>query len=308
MTQTAVKSPNLFSMTGYARAEGRHADTGTEWVWDLRSVNGKGLDIRCRLPSGCEGLEKTVRDRLGAALVRGSINLTLTINRSATQQALRVNEDWLVKLIEASRQVCAQHGDAVDKPTFDGLLQVKGVIEASDPVSPCVEDEAALQALMLKDLDLAIAQLKEARQQEGERMAEVVTGLISGISALVRQAETNASVRDEALRDRLQRQVRDLLAAQSDVSGERLAQELAILATRYDIREELDRLKSHIQAAYDLLAQGTAIGRKFDFLCQEFNREANTLCSKASDAQLTAVGLELKTVIDRLREQIQNIE
>ncbi len=295
----------LVSMTGYARVEGR-ADDGTAWVWDLRSVNGKSLDARLRLPPGCEPLEKPVRDRLAQSVQRGSVSVSLTLSRPAAAQGLAINRAWLETLIAAAEDVRARHPGAVAPPAFDGLLQVKGVIDTAE-APPEEGAEAALHARLLADFDRAAAALAAARADEGARIGAVVAEHIDAVARLVAAAEATEAARPEARKDRLARQVAELLDT-TTLPEERVAQELALLVTRFDIREELDRLASHIVAARALLAEATGIGRKFDFLCQEFNREANTLCSKSSDAALTAVGLELKTVIDRLREQIQNIE
>lgn len=295
----------LVSMTGYARVEGR-ADDGTAWVWDLRSVNGKSLDARLRLPPGCEPLEKPVRDRLAQSVQRGSVSVSLTLSRPAAAHGLAINRVWLETLIAAAAETCARHPGAVTPPAFDGLLQVKGVIDTAE-APPEEGAEAALHARLLADFDRAADALAAARAEEGARIGAVVAEHIDAVARLVAAAEATEAARPEARKDRLARQVAELLDA-TTLPEERIAQELALLVTRFDIREELDRLASHIVAARALLAEASGIGRKFDFLCQEFNREANTLCSKSSDAALTAVGLELKTVIDRLREQIQNIE
>lgn len=300
---TATKA--LVSMTGYARVEGR-AEDGAAWVWDLRSVNGKSLDVRLRLPSGCEPLEKPLRDRLAQSLQRGSVSVSLSLARPVAAQGLAINKPWLETLIAAAAETCARHPGAVTPPRFDGLLQVKGVIDIAE-APPEDGVEAALHAQLLADFDRAAAALAAARAEEGARIGAVVADHIDTIARLVAAAEATDAARPEARKERLARQVAELLEA-ATLPEERIAQELALLVTRFDIREELDRLASHIAAARALIAEAVGIGRKFDFLCQEFNREANTLCSKSSDAALTAVGLELKTVIDRLREQIQNIE
>jgi uncharacterized protein (TIGR00255 family) len=306
---TAKDTAPLQSMTGYARSEGRDDSLGLEWVWDIRSVNStKGLDIRCRLPSGMDSLEKQVREALSGCFVRGSVHVSLQIRTDIAQAAWQINEDWLQTLVEQTKHWCRRHPDALSKPTFDGLLQVKGVIEAADPVQTVEDNSEVVIACLRQALDAVVAELLLARSQEGAKLYDVVDGLIADISGLIQQAEDCSAARSDAIKARLQRQVHEMMETQSEISSDRLAQELAILATRYDIREELDRLKIHVVSARELLAQGKGIGRKFDFLCQEFNREANTLCSKSSDSKLTAVGLELKTVIDRLREQIQNIE
>ena len=291
-------------MTGYARTEGR--DETQAWVWDLRSVNGKGLDVRCRLPAGFETLDRPVRERLAKAFSRGSVNVGLTVSRAAGAGAgLAIDRAWLDALIALAEDAARAHPGL--RPTSVGeLIQVRGVAEPAD--APAGDEEtAARDASILAGFDAAVAALAAARRAEGSRIAEVVAALVEEIAALVDAAAASAAAQPAALKDRLRRQVAELLEA-SALPEARIAAEAALLATRFDVREELDRLKSHIAAARNLLAQKGPVGRRFDFLCQEFNREANTLCSKSADAELTAVGLDLKTAIDRLREQIQNIE
>lgn len=299
------ETKGLVSMTGYARIEGR-ADDGTAWVWDLRSVNGKSLDARLRLPPGCEALEKPVRERLAQAAQRGSVSISLSLARPVAASGLSINRAWLETLIQSAAETLAGHPGAVAPPSFDGLLQVKGVIETAE-APPEDGAEAVLHARLLADFDSAASALAAARAEEGARLAAVVADHIDTIAGLVDAAAACEAARADTRKARLARAVADLLET-TTLPEDRLTQELALLVTRFDVREELDRLASHIAAARALLAEASGIGRKFDFLCQEFNREANTLCSKSADAALTAVGLELKTVIDRLREQIQNIE
>lgn len=293
----------LMSMTGFARADGAHA--GYRWSWELRSVNGKGLDIRLRLPPGFDALEVAARERIGAVLSRGNLQIGLTIQKETPSATLRVNEPLLAELIALMRRV----GDEIEAapPSLDGLLGLRGVLETVETEDDA-EVKAALQERLIADLDIALAALVAARQHEGDALATVLSGHLSEVETLTAAAEANPARAPEAIRRRLEEQVRALLDASASFDADRLHQEAVLLATRADIREEIDRLKAHVAAARDLLAAGGPVGRRLDFLAQEFNREVNTLCSKANDRSLTAIGLDLKAVVDQFREQIQNLE
>ncbi|MEJ1158531.1 YicC/YloC family endoribonuclease [Prosthecomicrobium sp. N25] len=293
----------LNSMTGFAREDG--AAAGQRWTWELRSVNGKGLDVRLRLPPGLERLEIPVRERAGKRLTRGNCSFTLTVHRDQAGVGLKINEAALAAVVEAMKMVAARIDAA--PPTLDGILAVKGVVETAD----LEEDEAtrtAFDAAVLAGLDKALGGLATARGREGRSIADVLNGHIDTIERLARAAEACPARRPEAIRDRLAEQVRALLDSVPSLDPQRLHQEAVLIATRADIREELDRLFAHVEEGRRLLRDGGPVGRRLDFLAQEFNREANTLCSKANDRELTAIGLDLKTVVDQLREQIQNIE
>jgi uncharacterized protein (TIGR00255 family) len=290
-------------MTGFARADG-HED-GLSWVWELKSVNGKALDLRFRLPPGSEPLELPLRAGLAQKLKRGAVSVTLNVTRGAATGGLRVNREALAQVTALAQELVAQ-GKAAP-PRADGLLALRGVIESGEEV----EDEArrALrQQALLRSFESALAQLAVMRMAEGARLIPVLEERLAEIARLVAAAENNASVQPEALKARLAAMVGELLGATPMLTPERLAQEAALLIAKADIREELDRLAAHIVAAQELLAEGGPIGRRFDFLCQEFNREANTLCSKSADVGLTRVGLALKAAIEQLREQVQNLE
>lgn len=293
----------LMSMTGFARSAG--AGFGYRWAWELRSVNGKGLDIRLRLPPGHDALDQPARERVGARLHRGNVQGTLTLQREASATTLKVNEELLASLLGLMRRV----GSEIDAspPSLDGILSMRGVVETveaeDDPKSA-----AALAAQLLDDLDVALSELVVARAREGAALGTVVAGRLDEIDRLRRLAEASPARTPEAIRARLVDQVSALLDAAPALDPDRLHQEAVLLATKADIREELDRLEAHVAAAREMLAGGGAIGRRLDFLAQEFGREANTLCSKANDRSLTAIGLDLKTAIDQLREQIQNLE
>jgi len=293
-------------MTGFARVDGRAG--ARAWIWELKSVNGRGLELRFRLPPGFDAIEPEIRALAQSKLVRGNVTLNLQLMEAAdaAPPAYRLNEALLEQLLAVGAKLEAR---GIGAPRLDGLLAVRGVVE---PVAGAVEDEAvrtAVEAAMKQSFATALDQLVKSRSGEGAKLAGILNGMLDEITALVGKAAAIEAVRPEALRKRLRQQLDDLLAQSPPVSEDRLAQELALQVTRLDVREELDRLKAHIETTRGLLAgNDRGVGRKLDFLAQEFNREANTLCSKAFDAGLTAVGLELKLVIDRLREQAQNVE
>ena len=294
----------LNSMTGFARTEG-DSDACT-WVWEAKSVNAKGLDVRVRLPHGFDRLEQTVRERGKKQFQRGNISVNLNIRWERPQASYRVDVDTLDRLLSVVPELRDRVPD-IAAPSVDGLLGLKGVIEAVEDTLDEASQEA-LEAILLDGLDRTLAALKDARGEEGARLSEVVTAQLTAIAGQCSAAGDLAALRPDAIRARLLEQVRELADAVPPLSEERLAQEAAVLMLKADIREELDRLQAHLEAADELVAGEGAVGRRFDFLCQEFNREANTLCSKSSDVALTRVGLELKTTIDQLREQVQNIE
>lgn len=292
------------SMTGFARAT-VEAD-GIHYAWELKSVNGKGLDMRLRLPSGFEGLEQRARQRIQAGFVRGNIQAVLAVSGGAAGvPAMVVNEAFLKDVAELAQRLQAQYGAA--PASADGLLALKGVLQQVETVD---DEEAASgrNEAVLACLDEALAALKLTRRQEGEELRRLLSGHFDRIAELTERAEADPSRSLPAIRERLSAQVRLLLEASPPLDEDRLHAEAAFLATKADIREEIDRLRTHVASARALLAAGGAIGRRLDFLSQEFNREANTLCSKSNAAAVTAIGLELKTVIDQFREQVQNLE
>lgn len=296
----------ISSMTGFARTGADQSAPPIAWTWEARSVNGKGLDVRLRLPPGYEALEIPARDLAGKRIARGNLSLTLQVRMGAESGAAgyTVNRALLDQLMDLARDLPPH----IAPPTFDGLLAVRGVLQAVDEAEMDDATRAAHHAAVLASLDDALAALVAARIEEGTRMAAVLAGHLDTIESLTAQAADTAQMRPEAARDRLREQVAALLDASPALPEDRLAQECAVLATRLDVREELDRLCAHIAQARALLAEAGPCGRRLDFLCQEFNREANTLCSKAQDTTLTRIGLDLKAVIDQLREQVQNIE
>ncbi|MCE1237150.1 MAG: YicC family protein [Hyphomicrobiales bacterium] len=293
----------LYSMTGFARRDGTAGSQ--RWTWELRSVNGKGLDVRLRLPPGLDRLEIQARRRLSDRLVRGNVQAALTLTRETQATTLRINDEVLEAVLAAMNRIA----DKIDAtaPTLDGILAIKGVLETSE-----VEDDedarAALDAALLAGLDGAVEDLVAARAGEGAAIGRVLLGQVDEIERLTAAAEAHPARTPEAIRARLAEQVEALMGAVPALDPQRLAQEAVLIATRADIREELDRLTAHIAEARRLLTGGGAVGRRLDFLTQEFNRETNTLCSKANVRDLTGIGLDLKAVVDQLREQIQNIE
>ena len=294
----------LSSMTGFARTGGQ--DGACSWTWEIKSVNAKGLDVRCRLPGGFERLEPPARDRVKKMFRRGNITLNLNVTRDKGGAGFRVNQAVLEELLAILPEIQKRIPGA-GAPSPDGLLGLRGVIE---PIEEDLSDEAreALETTILADLDAALEGLAEMRGDEGSRLVPAIESFLDDIGRLCGRAEELAAAQPDAIRERLKTQVQELLEDVPAIPEERLIQEAALLMSKADLREELDRLKAHQEAARQLVASDNAVGRKLDFLCQEFNREANTLCSKSQDIELTRVGLELKAAIEQLREQVQNIE
>jgi uncharacterized protein (TIGR00255 family) len=290
-------------MTGYASADG--AMGNASWSWELKSVNGRSLEVRCRLPSFLENLEPMVRARLNERFKRGTVNASLTFNRPPGTLKLRLNPavvDQLEDIIEAiAVRIRAE------TPRLDGLLGIKGVVESVEE-EEAEEILAAREEAILATLDAAIAALAQTRSQEGERLAAILSGHLDTADKAVKSAHASAALQPQAIHSKLAAQIAALLDSVPQLSEERIAQEAALLAARADVREELDRLTAHLSACRGLVNEGGAIGRRLDFLCQELNREANTICSKSTDMALTRAGLDLKTVIDQFREQVQNVE
>jgi uncharacterized protein (TIGR00255 family) len=293
----------LSSMTGFARAHGVH---GTwRWHWEVRSVNARGLDLRVRLPEGFESLEQPTRILASERFTRGGVSTTLTVDSDANRGAIRINQEALGQVLEALRSL--EGIVRADPPRLDGILALRGVIEIQQTESTEFE-LGARDAALLSNLTQALDNLATARKEEGARLHSVLNAQVAKLAELVDQATNLASSHPEMLQNKLKASLALLTSNQSGVSADRIAQEVALLLVRADIREELDRLRAHLAQAKDLLASKTAQGRRLDFLAQEFNREANTLCSKSSDVQLTRIGLEMKTTIDQFREQVQNVE
>ena len=293
----------IASMTGFARAEGH--DGPLSWAWELKSVNSKSLDLRFRVPPGFDALELPLRALVTQRLKRGSISAGLSVARAAGAGNLRVNREALAVVIRLANELAAEVEAA--PPRIDGLLALRGVLESGDETP----DEGARERQM-KQLTESFAQALEGlaamRLSEGMRLEAVLTERLDEIAVLVKDAEDAAATQPAAIRARIKELIAALTDAVPALPEERLAHEAALVIAKADIREELDRLHAHLDAARSLMKEGGAIGRRFDFLCQEFNREANTLCSKSADLELTRIGLALKAAIEQLREQVQNIE
>lgn len=293
----------LASMTGFARTQGTSG--AWSWAWELKSVNGKGLDVRLRLPAGWEGLENALRQTAGRVLTRGNVNANLSLTRADPEVSVRVNEDVLRAIAQSVRRVADELG--APPVQLESLIGLKGVMEISEAQDSDTA-RAALETAIVTGFEQALAELAAMRAQEGAALALVLGERLSGIAALTAAAEANPARRPEAIRAKLADQIRVLMDTGANFDPDRLHQEALMIASKVDVREELDRLVTHVAAARAMLAEGGAIGRRLDFLAQEFNRETNTLCSKANDVSLTAIGLELKGLVEQFREQVQNIE
>lgn len=291
------------SMTGFARADG--AVGNVSWHWEVRSVNGRGLDIRLRVPPGFEGLEPRIREILGKRIARGSLTVNLGVRRAHGQAQIQLNEIALKQVLDALDRL--RQAVPVGPPSAEALLGIKGVLELVEPEESDAEAAARAEA-MLTNLGEALDGMVRARAEEGRRLQAVVSDQLATIEKLVAAVERLPARAPEAIRQRLIEQVERLMETGATLDEGRLYQEAALLATRADAEEEIKRLTAHISAARELLQSHEPAGRRLDFLAQEFNREANTLCSKSNDVDTTRAGLELKAVIDQMREQVQNIE
>jgi uncharacterized protein (TIGR00255 family) len=291
------------SMTGFAREAG--ATGPYQWAWEIKTVNGRGLDVRLRTPPGYDSFGEEARQQIQKALSRGMCQLNLTVTRAATTPRARVNEGMLAALAEAIGRLKLPEG--VRPASVDGLLAVRGVVDIEDE-----DDDQELAGAVAQDLRAAvgrmIASLQEARRGEGRALAAVVEGHLTAIEQLVADADACPARQPDAVRARLQSQIAALLDSGPALDPARLHQEAVLIAARADIREELDRLGAHVEAARQVLRDAGAVGRRLDFLAQEFGREANTLCAKANDVALSRIGLDLKAVVEQFREQVQNVE
>lgn len=299
------------SMTGFARAEGRAENpVPFSWTWEVRSVNSKALDIRLRLPHGFDSVEIPARQAAAAAFTRGSLTLNLAVHAEMSASDTGIDEDLLDALILLAERKTSQFGAVgrtITPPRLDGLMALAKGRNGGEPALDA-ESIAVRDRPVLAGLKTALEGLAVARREEGARLVPSIEGHLDTIAALCREAEAQAATQPGALKIKLIEQLRALAVEVPQLAPERLAQEAALLAAKADIREELDRLSAHVTQARDLLAKGEPCGRRLDFLSQEFNREANTLCSKSADVDLTRVGLALKSAIEQFREQIQNIE
>jgi uncharacterized protein (TIGR00255 family) len=295
---------NISSMTGFARTDGTAA--GLTWTWEARSVNGRGLDIRLRLPPGNEALEIPARDAIAKRFSRGNIALALTIEKQQTNGAIRLNETVLADVVKVVDRIATLFGAA--RPDAAQLLMIKGVLEAADQTPEDAEARTKRERALIESLEATLEKLSEARRAEGARLADVIQDQLAQIERYAADVRASPSRSPEAILARLKDNIARLFDTTTTLDGDRLHQEAVLLATRADVEEELQRLASHVGAARDILNEPGAVGRKLDFLAQEFNREANTLCSKANAVDVTRLGLQLKTVIDQFREQVQNVE
>jgi uncharacterized protein (TIGR00255 family) len=292
----------LSSMTGFARADG--VSGAYAWGWELKSVNGKGLDLRVRLPANWDPVEVAVRAR-AKALTRGTVYANLSVRREGLAAAVWVNESVLAAVLATMRDVAGRI--EAQPATLDGILNVKGVVEVLDQTES-EEEHRAAEAAVIDGFDAALATLLEMRRHEGAALEAVLTARLDAVAVLAAGAEATPGRRPEAIRARLAEQIAALLDASDRFDPDRLHQEAILIATKADVREELDRLAAHVAQARRLLAEGGPVGRRLDFLAQELNREVNTLCAKSNDVQLTTIGLELKSVVEQFREQVQNLE
>ena len=293
----------LSSMTGFSRSHGTSGPYTFEW--ELKSVNAKGLDLRVRLPQGWDDLESTVRKRVGEAVSRGTVYANLTVKRAGSAAVARINEDILASVLDAARNLAAKAGAL--PPTVDGLLAVKGVIDIVEPESDETEIAAA-KAAAIASFETALSGLIEMRDREGVSLGDILSQRVNDIERLAAKAEAAPGRKPDAIKARLTEQIATLLDASDRFDPDRLSQEALLIATKADIREELDRIGSHVAQARELLSKGGPVGRRLDFLSQEFNREVNTTCSKSNDVELTNVGLEMKNIVEQFREQVQNLE
>ena len=293
----------LSSMTGFARGHGVAGSYA--WSWEIKSVNAKGLDLRLRLPPGWDAIEVPARARAAETLSRGTAYANLTVERKGVATTVKVNEPVLSAVLATLKRL---HERVEAAPaTLDGILSLKGVIEITEE-DEREEDRRAAEAAILEGFDNALGELVAMRREEGATLGRVLSKRLKEIAALAARAEVAPGRKPEAIKARLAEQVATLLSASTRFDSDRLHQEAIMLASKTDIREELDRLASHVAQAQKLLADGGPVGRRLDFLAQELNRESNTLTAKANDVELTNIGLELKSAVEQFREQVQNLE
>ncbi len=291
-------------MTGFARQDG--SGEGLAWVWEARSVNGRGLDIRLRLPPGFDAMDAAVREAVTKRISRGNVTINLTTERQSGASTVRLNEGVLKDILKAADRVAEITGGV--RPDTAVLISMKGVLEIGDNGLDDPEQRAARERMLIKSFEEASDKLVASRRSEGARLGQIISAQLVEIERMTGEVRASPSRTPETIRLRLQDLVARLLEASGTFDKDRLHQEAVLAATRADVEEELARLTAHVAAAREILDEKSAVGRKLDFLAQEFNREANTLCSKANAVDVTRIGLGLKSVIDQLREQVQNIE
>ncbi len=293
----------LSSMTGFARG---HGVTGSyAWSWEIKSVNAKGLDLRLRLPPGWDAVEVPARKNATEKLSRGTVYANLTVERKGVAPTVKVNEPVLNAVLATLKAL----GGKVDaqKPTLDGILALKGVIEVTEE-DEREEDRRSAETAIIAGFDKLLADLIAMRREEGATLGRLLSARLDEIAKLTARADAAPGRKPEAIKARLAEQVATLLSASTRFDSDRLHQEAILIASKADIREELDRLASHVAQVQKMIADGGPIGRRLDFLAQELNRESNTLTAKANDVELTNIGLELKSVVEQFREQVQNLE
>jgi uncharacterized protein (TIGR00255 family) len=293
----------LSSMTGFARSHDAFGVYAFEW--ELRSVNAKGFDLRMRMPPGWDAVEPLVRKRATELLARGTVYANLTVKRSDAAPVIRVNDEVLASVMKVAAELSAKL--AAPPPTVDGILAIKGVLEVSEP-DDTEEQRQAAEAAIFKTFERALADLIGMRRREGSALQQILIARLDEIAALSARADAAPGRQIGAIKARLAEQVALLLESSERFDSDRLHQEAIMVATKADIREELDRIASHLAQARELIGKGGAVGRRLDFLAQEFNREVNTTCSKSNDVELTNIGLEMKNVVEQFREQVQNLE
>ena len=293
----------LSSMTGFARSHGTSGPYAFEW--ELKSVNAKGFDFRIRLPPGWDEIEAPIRKRSADVLSRGTVYANLTVKRANAASVVRINEDVLASVLKVATELSGKI-DAV-APSIDGLLSVKGVLEVGEPETDEAEEKAAKTAAA-EAFEQALRSLVDMRKREGTALGQILSQRMTEIESLAHKAEAAPGRRPDAVKARLAEQIAALLETSDRFDEDRLSQEAILIAAKADIREELDRIASHVAQARELIGKGGPIGRRLDFLAQEFNREVNTCCSKSNDLELTNIGLEMKNVVEQFREQVQNLE
>ena len=299
---------SIASMTGFARTNGTIslAENTVSWFWEIKSVNGKNLDVKTKLPMGFDDLSSEVKKEAGKFLNRGSVSALLEVDFGNSDKKVKINDELLDLLANKAIDLYEKHFEFLAKPSAAEILAQRGVIELEEN-SLSDDDLAVLKENICKDFAKACAELQKDRKKEGEKIKLALNEILQKIEAIVANIENLAEGLPEKLKEKLNALIAQY-AGDVSVSEERLAQEIVLMITRADIREEIDRLKTHVKSAYNLLQADDAVGRRLDFLCQELNREANTTCSKAAEIEITNLGMELKALIEQFREQVQNIE
>lgn len=300
---------NISSMTGFAKQNGELVfdDLSFNWSFELKSVNGKSLDVKVKSPSWLGDISIQLKSILSKYFSRGSFSVYLDVNSENTNQKIKINDELLEQLIQKAIDIYNKNQDTFEKPTASEILNARGVIEIEENI---LGDESitAFQKTLFDSFEEGCKELRKSRELEGAKIKTALDDILSKITKIVSQIDEIAKTVPEKLKEKLQQNIASMLEAGSNISDDRLAQEVVLYVAKADIQEELDRLKAHLKTAHELLNSKEAVGRKLDFLCQELNREANTTCSKSVDINITNFGMELKTLIEQFREQVQNIE